>query len=159
MVSTNSPDPVQAFIPRRYLKAVIYLLCVFGILTTLSFFSGLAWDDARNWSPFRQEPPQKPKTPPSSLDELPNYPPNYTEWHEIEEALPQHDASLMFPEGKEGRYVYFSEHVKSAFIFLACTPVDLTPNPHTLSQPQGGGTYFKNISSRDCWLTSDEDRA
>jgi hypothetical protein len=132
MLSTNSPDPVPAFIPRRYLKAVIYLLCAFGILTTLSFFSGVAWDDARNWSPFAQKSQSlKPKFPPSSLDELPNYPPNYTEWHEIEEALPQHNASLMFPEGKEGRYVYFSEHVKSAFILSVCMLKDLAPNPHT----------------------------
>ena len=30
------------------LEVAIYLLCVLSILITLSFFSGVAWDDARN---------------------------------------------------------------------------------------------------------------
>ena len=87
------------------LEVAIYFLCIFGILITLSFFSGVAWDDARNWSPFVQEPPRDLKRPPSSLGIFPDYPPNYTEWHKIEEVIPWHNKNLMFPEGKEGRYV------------------------------------------------------
>lgn len=115
ILPTVSPDAIQTTVPRRYLKFGFYLLCVFGALTTLSFFSGLGWDDihaAGNWSPFVQEPPLP------NLSSSPEYPPNYTEWHEIEEALPQHNRNLSFPEGKEGRYVYFSEHVKSAPILI-----------------------------------------
>ncbi|KAF9647022.1 hypothetical protein BDM02DRAFT_3180749 [Thelephora ganbajun] len=50
----------------------------------------------------------------ADLASSPDYPPNYAEWHKFEVALPQHNQSLPFPEGKEGRYVYFSEHVKTA---------------------------------------------
>jgi hypothetical protein len=103
------------------LKAAIYLLCVSGVLTTISSLSGVAWDDvkaARDWSPFAQRPPQNGKHPAGSLADFPDYPPNYTEWHEIEEALPQHNENLTFPEGRTGRYVYFSEHVKSTRILI-----------------------------------------
>lgn len=39
----------------------IYLICAFGVFTTISFF-GVVWDGVqvtRNWSPFTQQPPQK----------------------------------------------------------------------------------------------------
>lgn len=128
ILPTSSTDTIQTIVPRRYLKVAIYLLCASGVLTTISFFSGVAWDDvqaARNWSPFPQRPPQNHKPPAASLADFPDYPPDYAEWHEIEEALPQHNVNLTFPEGKEGRYVYFSEHVRSTFIliqFPTCIP-------------------------------------
>lgn len=114
ILPTTFSDTAQAIIPRRYLKSAIYLLCVLGTLTTISF-SGIAWDDlaARSWSPFTQKPLEYNDTR-GSLDDFPDYPTDYRRWHIIEEALPQHNRSLSFPEGKEGRYVYFSEHVKSA---------------------------------------------
>ena len=115
------------------MKAAIYLLCLFGLLTTISFFSGVAWDDVestRSWSPFARPPPED-KPPTGSLIDFPNYPPDYAQWHEIEEALPQHNENLTFPEGREGRYVYFSEHVKSGFTFVpisTCISVDFVSN-------------------------------
>lgn len=139
ILPTASPDTIQAIVPRRYLKATIYLLCVFGVFTTISFFSGVAWDDvqaARDWSPFAQRPPQNGKPPAGSLADFPDYPPDYAGWHEIEEALPQHNENLTFPEGREGRYVYFSEHVKSTFILISifnlCSLKDLVLNHPTL---------------------------
>ena len=106
------------------MKASIYLLCAFGVLTILSSFSGVDVEAARNWSPFTQQPAQNNKLPAVSLADSPNYPPDYEKWHEVEEALPQHNVNSTFPEGKEGRYVYFSEHVKSTFI----------PNPNFLTR-------------------------
>jgi hypothetical protein len=35
-------------------------------------------------------------------------PPTYQQWHEEELEFPQHNASLPFPEGATGRYLYFS---------------------------------------------------
>ncbi|KAI0635224.1 hypothetical protein C8Q77DRAFT_1106760 [Trametes polyzona] len=37
-------------------------------------------------------------------------PPLYSRFHEAELALPQHDASLPFPEGREGRYLWVANH-------------------------------------------------
>lgn len=165
ILPTSSSDAIQTIVPRRYLKVAIYILCAFCVLTTVSFFSDVAWDDVqvtRNWSPFTQQPPQNNKPPAVSLADSPNYPPDYAEWHEIEEALPQHNENLTFPEGKEGRYVYFSEHVKSKFIliqFPTCILEDSASNYPILQQRRGGGTYYRSISSRDCWPTLDEDRA
>ena len=125
ILSTASPDPIRTIlVPRRYWKFILYFFCVFGVLTTLSHFYGLSWDDvqaARDWSPFAQKPPS---TPGASLASLPDYPPDYAEWHKLEEALPQHNQSLSFPEGRGGRYVYFSEHVKSASIRI---PISILP--------------------------------
>lgn len=114
ILPTTSSDAIQTIVPRRYLKVAIYLLCLFGVLATISFFSGVAWDDVqatRDLPPFTQRPPV-------SLTDFPNYPPGYARWHKIEEALAQHNQHLAFPEGKEGRYVYFSEHVKSTFVLI-----------------------------------------
>ena len=122
ILPTVSPDAVRTIlIPRRYWKFALYLLCVSGILTTLSFFYGVGWDDVqafRNWAPFTQGSPHDENTSAVNLTGSPDYPPDYAEWHKLEEALPQHNQNLSFPEGKEGRYVYFSEHVKSAFIHI-----------------------------------------
>jgi len=119
ILPTVSPDTVRTIlVPRRYLKSALYFLCVFGILATLSLFYDLGWDDVqtvRNWTPFTKGQHDV-NTSVANLTGSPDYPPDYAEWHKLEEALPQHNQNLSFPEGKEGRYVYFSEHVKSASI-------------------------------------------
>jgi hypothetical protein len=118
ILPTVSPDAIRTIlVPRRFWRPALYFLCVFGTFTTLSLSYGVDWDDVqavRNWSPFTQKPPHN--TPAVNLSGSPDYPPDYAEWHKTEEALPQHNQNLSFPEGKEGRYVYFSEHVKSAFV-------------------------------------------
>jgi len=122
ILPTISPEAIQVIVPRRYWKFALYLLCVFGALATLSLFYGARWDDVRltrGWSPFAQGPQtHNAGTPIADITSLPDYPPDFAEWHEIEEALPQHNQNLSFQEGKEGRYVYFSEHVKSALILI-----------------------------------------
>ena len=115
ILRTFSPDTIPTVVPKRYGKLSLHFLGVFTVLTTLSLLYGVGWDDtqtARSWSPFTQRPDDgNPSA--VNLTSSPDYPPDYAEWHEIEEALPQHNQNLSFPEGKEGRYVYFSEHVKS----------------------------------------------
>lgn len=153
---TVSPDAVQKIVPKRYWKFALYLLSIlFGILAARSLFSSLDWDDdIRNWPPFAQRPQ------PQNLSDSPDYPPNYAEWHKIEEALPQHNQSLPFPEGKEGRYVYFSEHVKSTPTLLPIPFISPgIPDHLTPQQRRGGGTYSRSTSSRACWPTSGGDRA
>jgi hypothetical protein len=114
ILPTISPDTIPTIVPRRYWKCAFYTFCTCGALMFLSLLYGVSWDDVRaahNWSTFAQSPHGPPAL---DLASSPNYPPDYAEWHKIEEALPQHNRNLSFPEGKEGRYVYFSEHVKSA---------------------------------------------
>ena len=150
------PDSIQTIVPRRYWKTALYSLCLFGVFTTLAFFYGVGWDDAQiagNWSPFAQRPSHNNNT----LTSSPDYPPDYAEWHKIEEALPQHNQSLPFPEGKDGRYVYFSEHVKSASVRVPI-PEYLMANHPTLQQRRAGGMYSRSTSCRDCWPTSGGDR-
>jgi hypothetical protein len=43
------------------------------------------------------------------------YPPRFCEWHDQEKRLPQHDLDLPYPQGREGRYLRFSNHVWGAF--------------------------------------------
>ncbi|KAH9966164.1 hypothetical protein BGW80DRAFT_1230443 [Lactifluus volemus] len=38
-------------------------------------------------------------------------PPRFYEWHDREKRLPQHDPDLPYPQGREGRYIRFSNHV------------------------------------------------
>lgn len=88
----------------RHRKFVLYFIFAFSVLATLSFFYDVGWDNAQATHDMS----------PVNLTSSPDYPPDYAQWHKLEEALPQHNQSLPFPEGEEGRYVYFSEHVKSA---------------------------------------------
>ena len=166
ILPTISPDTIQVIVPRRYWKFALYLLCVFGALATLSLFHGARWDHlqlTRDWSPFAQSPqPYNTSSPVVDLTGSPDYPPDYAEWHKIEEALPQHNQNLSFPEGKEGRYVYFSEHVKSTSILILtshylreCLAADVS----VPQQRRDGGTYSRSTFSTVCWHTSDGDRA
>src|SRR6266702_1294655 len=43
-------------------------------------------------------------------------PPRFYQWHEREKQLPQHDPALPYPQGREGRYIRFSNQ-----IFGACS--------------------------------------
>ena len=59
------------------------------------------------------------KTPPPSddilvpLQDLPQSeggtdPPRFYGWHDREKQLPQHDLTLPYPQGRDGRYIYFA---------------------------------------------------
>src|SRR5216684_4937602 len=38
-------------------------------------------------------------------------PPRFYEWHDREKLLPQHDVNLPYPQGREGRYIRFTNQV------------------------------------------------
>ena len=42
-------------------------------------------------------------------------PPRFYEWHEREKRLPQHDLELPYPQGREGRYIRFSNQLFGMF--------------------------------------------
>lgn len=42
----------------------------------------------------------------------PDPPSNWDKLYKWEDELPQHDVNLPFPEGKEGRYVYFHNQIQ-----------------------------------------------
>ena len=42
----------------------------------------------------------------------PDPPSNWDKLYKWEDELPQHDVNLPFPEGKEGRYVYFRNQIQ-----------------------------------------------
>jgi hypothetical protein len=42
-------------------------------------------------------------------------PPRFYEWHDREKSLPQHDPNLPYPQGREGRYIRFSNQVAGTF--------------------------------------------
>ena len=68
-------------------------------------------------------------------------PPNYREWHLRELALPQNDPDLPYPQGRDGVYVRFSNHVTSE-----CPPrlfFSLRPGPNVCAQSWGGATMCR----------------
>ena len=111
-VHTHRPNMMLPTCSEESLEVAIYLLCVFSILIALSFFSGVAWDDARNWSPFVQEPPCDLKHP----RQIPRLP---TEPHRMAQNRGGHSPAqqeLNVPRRQGGQICYFSEHVNSTFI-------------------------------------------
>lgn len=78
--------PLRLPFLRRYLK---FLVAVF-LLLALSYVSWL-------WR----------------VDDLP---PTYEAWRTKEKKLPQHNAWLPFPQGREGKYLYMANHVIRAHI-------------------------------------------
>jgi hypothetical protein len=45
-------------------------------------------------------------------------PPRFYEWHDREKQLPQHDPDLPYPQGREGRYIRFSNQVWGTFLLF-----------------------------------------
>jgi hypothetical protein len=51
-------------------------------------------------------------SPRNEADQNANYPPTYERLRNWERSLPQHDLSLPYPEGRNGRYVKFASQVQ-----------------------------------------------
>jgi hypothetical protein len=49
--------------------------------------------------------------------EVDDGPPRFYSWHYREERLPQNDPDLPFPQGREGRYIYFANQPCCASFF------------------------------------------
>jgi hypothetical protein len=45
-------------------------------------------------------------------------PPRFYEWHDREKRLPQHDVNLPYPQGREGRYIRFTNQVWGTLSFF-----------------------------------------
>jgi len=46
-------------------------------------------------------------------------PPRFYEWHDREKRLPQHDLNLPYPQGREGRYIRFTNQVCGTSFFFS----------------------------------------
>lgn len=107
------------FIPRRYCKLAIYALFVGGILGGL-----MLWVRAPEWlavvvGSYSKSSPSDvgsgSEHPPEQKWEIPeNPPPDYADYRLNETKHPQHNPNLPFPEGRTGKYVYFSGHITGA---------------------------------------------
>ncbi|THH18168.1 hypothetical protein EW146_g2770 [Bondarzewia mesenterica] len=58
---------------------------------------------------------------PPPLTVRPSLPPNYYDWYEREKQLPQHDVSLPYPQGREGKYLWIANHI----VAVACAGAGL----------------------------------
>ncbi len=106
-----SPFRPRSILPRR-------LRChFFGLLflATVAFFfhynhsSTSTSDDPDNLLSFLRGLPKP---------EGGTNPPRFYEWHDREKRLPQHDVNLPYPQGREGRYIRFSNQVWGTFFFF-----------------------------------------
>ena len=82
---------------KRLSRSLLCLLLVLSALVASSFF-------------YHSIPPQAFPDNVTPLDR--DYPPNYRNFRKWIHDLPQHNLSLPFPEGKDGRYVKFSSQVQ-----------------------------------------------
>ena len=100
----QEPPSMSFYSPRRLSCSLLCLLLVLSALVSLSFFYDL---EAITQSIANEE---------ALLDNVPlldrDYPPNYKNLRKWIRDLPQHNLSLPFPEGKDGRYVKFSCQVQ-----------------------------------------------
>jgi hypothetical protein len=88
----------------RLLASIIVSLTFLGLYSLLEFESG-------GWVP-------------TNLPWQQRLPPLYPEYRLRELALPQHNLDLPYPEGRNGKYLWISEHVRGTF-HDACTPSSL----------------------------------
>ncbi|KAI0246304.1 hypothetical protein BJV78DRAFT_1364921 [Lactifluus subvellereus] len=91
----------RSFLPRRF-RGPLFGLVVFGaiaLLFRLSRFPNSIPDDLRVFLQDLLKP------------EGGWYPPRFCEWHDREKQLPQHDPDLPYPQGREGRYIRFSNQI------------------------------------------------
>ena len=111
--STNKPPPGSGnFIPRRYRKLVIYALFIGGCLAVLMLWAFVAENSAVVAS-TQEKVPEHGTDDPAPKWEIPeNPPPDYADYRLNETKYPQHNPDLPFPEGRTGKYVYFSEHMR-----------------------------------------------
>jgi hypothetical protein len=82
-------------LPKRVSRLLVSILVG---LTFLGLYSLLEFDDD-NWIP-------------ANLPWQDRLPPLYPKYRLRELALPQHNLDLPYPEGRDGKYIWISEHVR-----------------------------------------------
>lgn len=116
VASTDNKPPFGSgsFVPRRYCKLIFYALFTGGLLAGLTLwtrapgkFAEVVVRPDEGGAADRSEQEQKWEIPE-------NPPPDYAEYRLNETKLPQHNPDLPFPEGRTGKYVYFSGHITGA---------------------------------------------
>ena len=85
------PSTSSVFVPRRYARLVLL-----GLLSLCALVF-LYYRQARDASGFL-------------------IPPRYEKYHEYEENLPQHNLDLPYPEGRDAKYFWASNHVTRAYL-------------------------------------------
>ena len=90
----------DARLPRRVSRLLVTLMVT---LTFLGLYSLLEFE-GEGWVPTNLPWQQKDRLPPL-----------YPEYRLSELALPQHNLDLPYPEGRNGKYIWISEHVRGMF--------------------------------------------
>ncbi|KAK7037644.1 hypothetical protein VNI00_010861 [Paramarasmius palmivorus] len=113
--ASNSPTvkPYNSDRQRTRRRAIIICGSI-TLLLIIIFGSLLAHPKTRKRAKdIYQESFREKLTPESNLRHVIEMgPPHYNSIHEYERNLPQHNLSLPFPEGKDGRYVWFANQIK-----------------------------------------------
>ena len=99
------PRPI---VPRR-LRAPFFVLLIFATLAFLFHLDYFSYSDPNDLLVYLQGLPKP---------EGGTNPPRFYEWHEREKRLPQHDFALPYPQGREGRYIRFSNQLTGALPFV-----------------------------------------
>lgn len=108
----STPFRPRSILPRRFRGHFFGLL----FLATIAFFFHY------NRSSTSTSNPGDPDDLLSYLHGLPkpeggSDPPRFYEWHDREKALPQHNVNLPYPQGREGRYIRFTNQIFGTLSF------------------------------------------
>lgn len=134
-VTSHFRVPSISTVPRRARGSFCIVILVVLALLYFHVFdlsTGTVPDDLL---PFLQD------LPPS---EGGSHPPRFYEWHEREKRLPQHDPDLPFPQGREGRYIRFSNQIFGACDQL-CTPATCLRADASSSPGLGWGNAMQEM--------------
>jgi hypothetical protein len=110
----SSPFRPRSILPRRLRGHFFGLL----FLATIAFFFHYNHSSTSTSTSTADEPDNLL----SFLRGLPepeggSNPPRFYEWHDREKRLPQHDVNLPYPQGREGRYIRFTNQVCCTLFF------------------------------------------
>jgi hypothetical protein len=103
----SSPLRSRLFLPRRFRTTFLALviLVTIPLIFRINHLSSFNQDNLDLVVLLKDLP--KPERNPN--------PPRFYEWHDREKQLPQHNPDLPYPQGREGHYIRFSNHVWGAF--------------------------------------------
>lgn len=95
----SSPRRSPVGFPKRYARTCV-LVTIF--LVAVVFFYGPGIEGIATLFGYHRRPPL------------------YGKYHEYEDQLPQHNLELPYPEGRDAKYFWVSNHVDSACWLLVC---------------------------------------
>lgn len=104
------PFRTRPFVPRR-LRASFFGLLIIATIALFYRQRHTSSSPSDNILLYLQGLPQ----PEGGTD-----PPRFYEWYNREKQLPQHDPTLPYPQGREGRYIYFANQACCASFYFCC---------------------------------------